>query len=184
MTRVLLLVSLGLFSCEPFRAPTPLSREVAAKGDAPVEKAPAMRDAGLVDLPDGGCCPVRFARRALDGEVAVQVFGFTLALAETPLSKDGGIWEGVVCMMPARTLYGYRVFMRADDPDAGLFDFVTYNPNAPQLRTSDYGLLNEFDARDAGSCADFQAAAHGDTTVADAGFLDADGGTDGGADGG
>ena len=122
-------------------------------------------------------------------EVSAGRFGFgePLPLTGVPLSKDGGVWSATVCLPPARMLYAYRLLMQPDDADAGLVPLTSHDPNVASVVSAEYGLLNELDARDAGTCALFPAG-HADTSRPDAGALEyPDGGVPGpggGGDGG
>lgn len=197
-------VAFAVAACSPpYQEPTVLDREVPGQGDPPRTQAPAyVPDAGDFSFPDAGCCAVRFAL-AYQGEAAVSLFGFAGPLRpDVPLTRDGGAWETVVCMPRTSQLYGYHVYTAltpdtadggADDggADAGaeevsFFESFAHNPNAPVVMSFEYGLLNEFQAEDAGTCGDLDTAPHGDTTVPDAGTEAADAGdADGGdADGG
>jgi hypothetical protein len=160
--------------------PALLEREVPGQGDPPRTQAPAwVPDAGDFVFPDAGCCQVRFAL-AYQGEAAVSLFGFAPPLRpDVPMTLDGGAWETVVCMPRSTQLYGYRAFLAPDLGDAGLadggveevslFESYAHNPNAPVVMSFEYGLLNEFQAQDAGTCGDLDTGPHGDTSVPDAG---------------
>lgn len=169
-----LVMGLVVASCaQPFTEPDVLGRELPGQGDPPRRTLPKYEaDAGPLELPDSGCCPVRFAHPA-SGEAGAELFGFSGPFVPAiALVRDGGVWETLVCMPRARVQYAYRLFLTPDvDPDAGFFELVSHNPNAPTLASRQYGLLNEFEGSDAGSCADLDARPHGDTTVADAGPL-------------
>lgn len=189
---VFVVVAFAVAACSPpYQEPTLLDRELPGQGDPPRTQAPAyVPDAGDFSFPDAGCCAVRFAL-AYQGEAAVSLFGFAPPLRpDVPLTRDGGPWETVVCMPRTSQLYGYRVYTAltsgADDAgtdgggeEATYFESFAHNPNAPVVMSFEYGLLNEFQAEDAGTCGDLDTAPHGDTTVPDAG--EADGGA---ADGG
>jgi hypothetical protein len=170
MKRALLTALVAVAACAPpYSEPTPFEREVPGLGDAPRPQAPEyVPDAGEFSFPDAGCCPVRFAL-ASQGEAAVALFGFTAPLQpDVPMTRDGGAWETTVCMPRSTQLYGYRLFIETA-ADAGLFELSAVNPNAPTVRSSEFGLLNEFRADDAGTCGDVDTAPHGDATVPDAG---------------
>lgn len=192
MKHVLTALAVVAAACAPFQEPTPLMRDVgSSSGDAPKSTpVPYRNDAGPPVVPDAGCCAVRFALAATGVESAVSLFGLGEPLrTPVPLVRDGGAWETVVCMPLASQVYGYQQHI-ATQPDGGgeLFVLVTHNPNAPSVRSAEYGSLNLYDAADAGSCAGVVAAPHGDATPQDAGnvFVELDGGDpDGGAsDGG
>lgn len=180
MKRLLLmtLVGAGLSCAPPPGDPLLLERELPAQGDAPRTQAPIyVPDAGPFSFPDAGCCAVRFAL-AHQGQAAVSLFGFAPPLRPSVvMTLDGGAWETVVCMPRSSQVYGYQVFTRLDDGDAGtddggevpVFESYAHNPNAPVTMSVEYGLLNEFQAEDAGSCGDLDVAVHADTTVLDAG---------------
>lgn len=191
MKRLLPLLCVALSCAPPFKEPTPQERELPAMGEPPRQVLPKYSpDAADFTLPDSGCCPVRFAYPA-GTEVSAELFGFgePLPFAGLPLSKDGGTWERTVCMGHTRSLYAYRLLLRADvSEDGGLFPLVSWNPNVPSIVSAQYGLLNEFDASDAGTCAEFAVAAHADISRPDAGVLiypdggdEADAGTDAGS---
>jgi hypothetical protein len=158
--------------------PPLLEREVPGQGDPPRTQAPEyVEDAGPFSFPDAGCCAVRFAL-GHQGQAAVSLFGFAPPLRPAvAMTLDGGAWETVVCMPRSTQLYGYQVFTRLDGSDGGLddggevalFESSTHNPNAPVTMSVEYGLLNEFQADDAGSCGDLDVAVHADVTVPDAG---------------
>lgn len=152
-------------------APTPEEHALSGQGDPPAHDAPPyVPPTSDFTLGDAGCCPVRFAI-ASQGEVAVSLFGFAPPLQDgVAMTLDAGAWETTVCMGLSTQVYGYREYVQPDDPDAGVFELVTYNPNAPTVASSEYGLLNEFRApEDGGTCADLDVAPHGDTTVPDSG---------------
>lgn len=161
---------LALSCAPPFQEPPLLNRDLGGQGDPPVVVAPKyVADAGQFEFPDAGCCAVRFAYPA-SGEAAVELFGFASPFRPAvPLVRDAGVWEVSICMPRATLQYGYRLWLRPDVGDAGFFEFVTVNPNAPTLTSREYGLLNEFAGGDAGSCADLVTSPHGDTSVQDAG---------------
>ncbi len=171
MKRGLLVVMALVASCAPFKEPSVQEREVpGAGGDPPAYTArPFLPDAAMPEPYDAGCCFVRFARAAGD-ELAAELLGFSAPLS-TPLrmTRDGGIWEATACMPRTNQSYGYRVFIPLTEDGGALFPLVVTNPNAPQVPSSEYGVLNEFRAADAGSCADIATAPHADTTVVDAG---------------
>lgn len=174
MKRVVV-VCVAVLSCAPpFQEPALLDRDLGGQGDPPKRVAPQyVPDAGEFVFPDAGCCAVRFAYPA-GNELAAELFGFTSPFRPSvPLVRDAGVWEALVCMPRATIQYGYRLFVQSDvaDPDAGLFELVSFNPNAPTLRSREYGLLNEFQGADAGSCAELSTTQYGDTTVLDAGTV-------------
>lgn len=163
MKRVMLAVVAVAASCAPpYQEPPPLEREVPGLGDAPRTQAPEyVPDAGEFVLPeDAGCCAVRFAL-AYQGEAAVALFGFAAPLRpDVSMTRDGGAWESTVCMPRSTQLYGYRLYLEAAG-DAGLFEVTAVNPNAPTVMSLEYGLLNDFQAADAGTCGELDTAPHG-----------------------
>ncbi|HEY1086514.1 MAG TPA: hypothetical protein VGE37_02425 [Archangium sp.] len=169
-----LTLTLAALACTPPPMdPTVLEREVPAQGDPPRgQPVPYAEDAGTFAFPDAGCCAVRFAV-ASRGEAAVSLFGFAPPLRPSvAMGQDGGVWEAVVCMPRSTQLYGYQRFTRLDDGDAGepvLFESYAHNPNAPVTMSLEYGLLNEFQADDAGTCGELDVAPHADVSVPDAG---------------
>lgn len=193
MRRRLLVVVALVGSCAPFKEPSVQEREVPGAGGDPPQHTvrPFVPDAAMPEPYDSGCCVVRFARAAGD-ELASELLGFTAPLS-TPLrmTRDGGVWEATACMPRAILAYGYRVYVPITEDGGELFPLVVINPNAPQVLSTEYGVLNEFNAADAGSCADIVTGPHADTRVVDAGTTpDVDAGagdagvTDAGSDGG
>ena len=173
MKRALLTMCAVLVSCgQPFKAPDLIERDLGdGQNDVPRGSLGEYpNDGGTFEIPDASCCVVRFAVAAR-GEAAVELFGFAPPLDQPiAMTLDGGAWQAEACMGLNESPYGFRAWVPTDD-DAGVFAIIETNPNAPQLATEEYGVLNVFSPGDALTCDALDTAAYVDLRETDAGLL-------------